>query len=665
MSFPIDSPLPIFYDRNGDVLDAGYIWLGTVNLNAETNPVPVFWSDGTPAPQPLRTVRGFIARNGAPAQLLVGSDYSLIVRDRDRQLILSLPAALGLSGSGGSDLIGFLGQYSGAVAITAQTKMRQIVHAQDYGILPDSTDYSVQFQQLVNNVSAAGGGEIRLASGTYVMQWEAREGVHVVGATDGHSFTAADQPGTVIQVPVAGGTVWSFPASSPRMLGAGLKKVLLRGRGSATPAVGISMRDCSRVVVEDVGFDNFADEALIAQSGTRISSFHRLFAQNCLLNRTRAANSYVFDLQSGSGDCWWYECEITPSITAGLSSVNKRVRALGVAGDNHWIIDCLPEFADVGVTLYGGAGCLQNKFSNVRSEFNQAENWILEAGIGGTHFFTNCYGQNGSGDSAGTYNSWEISAGNNTFTGCKNIDLVGPAVYGPCLNGFNDTVASDATKNIHTDPFSTGQTNQTIVVNNSAGAIVNFGEGGSTTKTLTANDTTPSVNAYTAFSQTNTVTTNITAFDNSISGQEWYYRCNDSNTTFVHSGTFLMPNLGNVRAQSGRVYRFKRFGGATLLLDNPRLPAVSADRGDAAVTIQNQVDEPTQYFNTPLTTNRAVTLSTTGATGGQFRIVRSAAATGGSSLNVGTGPLKALAAGQWCDVEWNGSAWVLTAFGSL
>ena len=93
MAFPIDSPLPIFYDRNGDVLDAGYVYIGTVNLNPITSPVSVFWdADETiPAPQPLRTVRGYIARNGAPATLYVRDDFSIVVRDRNQQLVLNEP----------------------------------------------------------------------------------------------------------------------------------------------------------------------------------------------------------------------------------------------------------------------------------------------------------------------------------------------------------------------------------------------------------------------------------------------------------------------------------------------------------------------------------------------------------------------------------------------
>ena len=96
-------------------------------------------------------------------------------------------------------------------------------------------------------------------------------------------------------------------------------------------------------------------------------------------------------------------------------------------------------------------------------------------------------------------------------------------------------------------------------------------------------------------------------------------------------------------------------------------PRVSPDNGDAPATLQAGVSVPTQVWNTPLSVARAVTLDTSSLAynGAKFRITRTAAATGASALNVGTGPLKALAAGQWCDVEYNGAAWVLTAFGSL
>ena len=91
--------------------------------------------------------------------------------------------------------------------------------------------------------------------------------------------------------------------------------------------------------------------------------------------------------------------------------------------------------------------------------------------------------------------------------------------------------------------------------------------------------------------------------------------------------------------------------------------SVSADNGDAAATLTAGRSDSTQRWATTLTADRAVTLSTTAWEGARFRIVRTGG--GAFNLNVGTGPLKALAANTWADVEFNGTAWVLTAYGAL
>lgn len=93
---------------------------------------------------------------------------------------------------------------------------------------------------------------------------------------------------------------------------------------------------------------------------------------------------------------------------------------------------------------------------------------------------------------------------------------------------------------------------------------------------------------------------------------------------------------------------------------------VSADVGDAGITVYAGSTAPVILYNTPITNNRAVTLSTTNIwNGARFRVLRTAAATGAFSVNVGTGPLKALVAGSWCDVEYTGAAWILTGYGTL
>lgn len=97
---------------------------------------------------------------------------------------------------------------------------------------------------------------------------------------------------------------------------------------------------------------------------------------------------------------------------------------------------------------------------------------------------------------------------------------------------------------------------------------------------------------------------------------------------------------------------------------------ISADNGDAGVTLTFGSSVETQIFNTTLTADRAVSLSVspTPPPGAKFRIVRTVNATGAHNLNIGTGPLKAMAtAGSFCEVQYNGvtGAWMLTSYGTL
>lgn len=88
----IQSPLPQFFDLDGSALDAGYVYIGTAGANPETTQIAVFWdAAGTqPAAQPLRTVGGYVARDGTPSQAFYNAtDFSITVRDRTQRLVFS------------------------------------------------------------------------------------------------------------------------------------------------------------------------------------------------------------------------------------------------------------------------------------------------------------------------------------------------------------------------------------------------------------------------------------------------------------------------------------------------------------------------------------------------------------------------------------------------
>ena len=79
----VQPPYPAFAGADGQPLENGYIWIGTVNLSPQTNPISVYWdaANTIAAPQPIRTLNGYPSRNGTPARFYVGSDYSIQVLD--------------------------------------------------------------------------------------------------------------------------------------------------------------------------------------------------------------------------------------------------------------------------------------------------------------------------------------------------------------------------------------------------------------------------------------------------------------------------------------------------------------------------------------------------------------------------------------------------------
>jgi hypothetical protein len=62
----IQPPYPAFAGTDGLPLENGYIWVGTVNLNPQTNPITVYWDAALTiaAPPPIRTLNGYPVYQG-------------------------------------------------------------------------------------------------------------------------------------------------------------------------------------------------------------------------------------------------------------------------------------------------------------------------------------------------------------------------------------------------------------------------------------------------------------------------------------------------------------------------------------------------------------------------------------------------------------------------
>jgi hypothetical protein len=150
----------------------------------------------------------------------------------------------------------------------------------------------------------------------------------------------------------------------------------------------------------------------------------------------------------------------------------------------------------------------------------------------------------------------------------------------------------------------------------------------------------------------------VTATGFKINGSAW------NSTQLLQIGAYYIwaDSLGRLRFKSGSPT--SDTDGRSL-----GLGYIGADAGDTSTVVAAaSYTVKTLVYNTPLTTNRSVQLPTTGATDGdRIRVVRTASATGSSTLTVTTTPWKVLAAGQWADAEWWAAdgVWITTGSGSL
>jgi hypothetical protein len=93
----VTGPYPIFTDLDGSPLDDGYLYIGAINDDPETNPIQVFFDSNLtiPATQPIRTSNGYAYRNGTPALLYAGGEFSITIRNKRNEFVLYSPVGYG------------------------------------------------------------------------------------------------------------------------------------------------------------------------------------------------------------------------------------------------------------------------------------------------------------------------------------------------------------------------------------------------------------------------------------------------------------------------------------------------------------------------------------------------------------------------------------------
>lgn len=160
----VQVPYPVFYDRDGQPLDNGNIYIGVANLDPVANPLQVYYDESLTitASQPLKTSNGYVYRNGTPTQLYVNAaDFSITVNDNKNLLVYNFPDGTGL-GADATSVVYNEGD-TGAVNRTVAARLQDYVSVKDFGAVgDDSTNDTAAFA-----AAAATGKAIIIPEGTY------------------------------------------------------------------------------------------------------------------------------------------------------------------------------------------------------------------------------------------------------------------------------------------------------------------------------------------------------------------------------------------------------------------------------------------------------------------------------------------------------------------
>lgn len=92
MSNRISTPFPIFNDKDGSPLDAGFIYFGELNKSPLTSPIAIFYDSALtmPVENPVRTQNGFVSKNGFLRQVFCAEPViSIQVQNKQKEIVWS------------------------------------------------------------------------------------------------------------------------------------------------------------------------------------------------------------------------------------------------------------------------------------------------------------------------------------------------------------------------------------------------------------------------------------------------------------------------------------------------------------------------------------------------------------------------------------------------
>ena len=163
-AYAIPNPFSQWNDLTGLPLTSGYIYIGQPNQDPVTHPMAVYQDAALSIPlaQPIRTVGGFLVGTGTPINAFpTSTPYSISVRNKSNVEVYYQASVVDeianffvtIAGPGGAGYIGYTQGGPGSVTRTVQSKLRDLVTPEDFGVGVDGQSLGIGANVLRSNTS--------------------------------------------------------------------------------------------------------------------------------------------------------------------------------------------------------------------------------------------------------------------------------------------------------------------------------------------------------------------------------------------------------------------------------------------------------------------------------------------------------------------------------
>ena len=337
--------------------------------------------------------------------------------------------------------------------------------------------------------------------------------------------------GVVLYSPPAGShptaTLRTIPGSTGFMVSTtahhvGVVGISFAGDSSSSALGGIFINGSIRSCVMQCVFNQFGDEALKVSATTVVGFFRDVYAESCLMIRTRASQSAVLDFDGT--DHVFHNVEATASVTA--RTAQGWCAAIRINGSNHVSSGIVGETSDTGVLL----GSTNSRLSGIRADLNWGNGFEITTGSG---ILAAAVAVNNGRQTANTYDGFSAgTVGNWLLSGCLSI-ISGAGSH---RFGFSDAQQSDVNKNHYANCRSFGHTTASFSLGASAPAgVTQF-----PSTMIGRTGATPSVDGTSSIVVTGGAT--ITNFTSGLPGQMITVRLTGDGTSIQHNGATIIGN---------------------------------------------------------------------------------------------------------------------------